>query len=209
MKAAKSLTVEYLERVFMKNKYRYKAVVYQDRLSKVGFWTDRAIDKQHNNPGNPVSDYWISDFLLSDLIITPATGTKRLAAAFREAAKSSPFEIRQEIVAAATLCPGLGKKKVTVNEVMKQFSLSDEAKQAALGQFKSPQLADERFEFDQNEFRRVIGFRSLELDNGAVLTAPTEKFDRVFERSPVDGADGQELFSTIGKVVNARLKVNA
>ena len=38
---ARSLTVEFLERVFMKNKASYKAVVYQDTSMRGGFWTGR------------------------------------------------------------------------------------------------------------------------------------------------------------------------
>jgi hypothetical protein len=64
--AARALTVEFLERVFMKNKASYKAVVYEDRSFQAGFWSGRAVDKRLNNPAGQASDYWISDFLLSE-----------------------------------------------------------------------------------------------------------------------------------------------
>jgi hypothetical protein len=56
---ARSLTVEFLERVFMKNKASYKAVAYQHSSLRGGFWTGRAVDKQLNYPGGQLSDYWI------------------------------------------------------------------------------------------------------------------------------------------------------
>jgi hypothetical protein len=44
----RSLDVEFLERVFMKNKTSYKAVMYRDSSLRGGFWTGKAIDKQLN-----------------------------------------------------------------------------------------------------------------------------------------------------------------
>jgi hypothetical protein len=76
--------VEFLERVFMKNKASYKAVVYEDPSLHAGFWNGRAVDKQLNNPAGQASNYWISDFLLSEFSSTPAHGTRRLAEAIKD-----------------------------------------------------------------------------------------------------------------------------
>src|SRR5260221_1752266 len=54
---ARSLTVEFLERVFMKNKASYKAVMYENSSLRGGFWSGRAVDKQLNYPGGQLSDY--------------------------------------------------------------------------------------------------------------------------------------------------------
>jgi hypothetical protein len=43
-----SLTIEFLERVFMKSKTSYKAVMYSDASLVAGFWQGRAVDKQIN-----------------------------------------------------------------------------------------------------------------------------------------------------------------
>jgi hypothetical protein len=59
-----ALTVEFLERVFMKNKFSYKAVVYKHASLKGGFWFGRAIDKQQNNLTGEPSNYWISEFFI-------------------------------------------------------------------------------------------------------------------------------------------------
>jgi hypothetical protein len=74
----KSLDVEFLERVFMKNKTSYKAVLYRDSSLRAGFWDGKAIDKQ-SNPTGESADYWIAEFLLSDFRVTPKQGTYRLA----------------------------------------------------------------------------------------------------------------------------------
>jgi hypothetical protein len=57
-----TLSVQFLERVFMKNKTSYKAVVYQHASLRGGFWSGRAIDKQLNTLSGEPSNYWISDF---------------------------------------------------------------------------------------------------------------------------------------------------
>jgi hypothetical protein len=45
-----SLSVQFLERVFRKNKSSYKAVLYEHSSVSVGFWSVKAIDKQSNAP---------------------------------------------------------------------------------------------------------------------------------------------------------------
>jgi len=57
-----NLTVEFLERVFMKSASAYKAAVYQDRSFSNGFWQGRAVDRQINSRTTQVSDYWIAEF---------------------------------------------------------------------------------------------------------------------------------------------------
>jgi hypothetical protein len=104
--SASALTVEFLERVFMKNKTSYKAVLYRHASLKAGFWSGRAIDKQLNNPSGEPSNYWISDFLLSEYTVTPAAGTRRLALALREAAKKSELAVKQELF----FCGQLGQR---------------------------------------------------------------------------------------------------
>jgi hypothetical protein len=45
----RALTVEFLERVFMKRATTYKAAAYQDASLHAGFWLGRAVDKQINS----------------------------------------------------------------------------------------------------------------------------------------------------------------
>lgn len=69
-----TLSVQFLERVFMKSKTSYKAVIYRHSSLQGGFWSGRAIDKQLNTLSGEPSNYWINDFLLSDFTTTPAMG---------------------------------------------------------------------------------------------------------------------------------------
>jgi len=205
---ARALTVEFLERVFMKNKASYKAVVYEDRSLQAGFWGGRVVDKQLNNPVGQASDYWITDFLLSEFSATPAHGTRRLAEALKGAVRKSPLEVKQELTAAATLAGNLAGQRVSITTFGDRFHLSQLAREALIREAKTPRAAEEQFEFDINEFRNRIAYKSLELDNGAVLTAESSIFDDVFHRRAVDDVADQSIeFSTRGRILNEKLKI--
>jgi len=205
---ARALTVEFLERVFMKNKASYKAVLYADRSLRAGFWNGRAVDKQLNDPAGQSSDYWISDFPLSEISATPAHGTRRLAEALKGAVRKSPLEIKQELTAAATLAGNLAGQRLSISTFGDYLRLSQQAREALIREAKTPRAAEEQFEFDPREFRNRIAYKSLELDNGAVLTAESSIFDDVFQRRVLgDKPDQLMEFSTRGRVLNEKLKV--
>jgi hypothetical protein len=125
----------------MKNKASYKAVAYQHSSLRGGFWTGRAVDKQLNYPGGQLSDYWITDFLLSEFCVTPAAGTRRLAVALRDATRKAPLPVKQELTAAATLTTGLGAQRLSINSFGDQFKLSQAAKEAVVKELKTTRAA--------------------------------------------------------------------
>jgi hypothetical protein len=204
----RSLDVEFLERVFMKNKTSYKAVMYRDTSLKAGLWEGKAIDKQ-TNPAGESADYWIADFLLSDFSVTPKQGTNRLATALRDAVKTADIAIKQEIVSAATLAASLPRQPISINDFVKRFSLSPTASESIRQQLKNPHLANERFLFSAPDFTSVLAYRSVELDNGATLTSLTGEFDDVFQKQVVDREKNEVRFTTQGTVVNDKLKPRA
>jgi hypothetical protein len=201
-----ALSVQFLERVFMKNKTSYKAVVYQHASLRGGFWSGRAIDKQLNPLSGEPSNYWISDFLLSDFTTTPAAGTRRLAIALRDAAKKAPLSIKQELTAAGTLAGGLAGQRLSINDFSNRLGLSQSAKTAIAGELKSSQAAQELFQFDAATYKSLVAYKSVELSNGALLTADTDRFDKVFQQEPIDGIKDEVKFITKGKVVDEKLK---
>jgi hypothetical protein len=202
-----NLTVEFLERVFMKSRNSYKAVTYKDSSLQAGFWLGRAIDRQINSAMIQVSNYWIFDFLDSDFQVTPAAGTRRLGAVLRSAAKKSiDINVKSEIAAAVTLAGSLKGKKTSIREFMERFGLSLAAVSAIGSELKTPNLAEERFQFDLNEFNSQVGYRSVELDNGGMLTAQTAEFDKVFHREVLNEKKQEVRYSTEGKVVSEKLR---
>ena len=118
----RALTVEFLERVFMKRATTYKAAAYQHTSLAAGFWLGRAVDKQINSDMVQLSNYWIAEFLDSDFRTTAAAGTKRLAVALRDAArKTGDVTVKREIAAAVTLGQSLDGQRLTIKEFSKSI----------------------------------------------------------------------------------------
>ena len=200
------LTVEFIDRVFMKNAHSYKAVVYRHQSFQGGFWSGMAVDKQLNSQDLESSDYWVKDFLLSDFMISPAFGTRRLAVALKKAIKSTDdLETKRQITAAATLASGLGKETMSVEEFCNRYGFTEDAKAAVVKQLDRADLANDNFQFDADEFTKQLPYRTVELDNGAMLTADAVSFDKVFDHKPVDGGEKTQ-FSTVGSIVSEKLE---
>jgi hypothetical protein len=182
-------------------------VLYRDASLRADFWNGRAIDKQINTPTSPTSDYWISDFLLSEFTVTSAQGTNRFAQALRAAVQSDvPVEVKEEITAAARLSSGLGGQRMSINQIAARFNLSQPAQAAIMKGLKKPALANETFSFDAAEFKTIVAFKSVELDNGATLTADSEKFEKIFRQEKIKD---QTEYVTRGRVINEKLKPKA
>lgn len=205
---AATLNLSFLERVFLKNAHSYKAVVYQHTSFTNGFWAGRAVDKQIESREREVSQYWINDFLDSDLRTTPARGTRRLAAALKVAAsKTNDVGVKSEIASVVTLGPGMQGQTTSVNGFLDRFNLSEPTRAAILAEVKDPAIRAENFMFDAPVFIEQVPYRTVELSSGAVLTAPSAEFDEVFTKEPVHapGVDGEYKYSAVGSVVTEKL----
>ncbi|ESY65263.1 hypothetical protein X742_23295 [Mesorhizobium sp. LNHC232B00] len=204
---ATTLTLAFLERVFMRNAYSYKAVVYQHTSLTNGFWTGRAVDKQIESREREVSQYWINDFLDSGLRTTPTRGTRRLALALKAAvSKAKDVTVKSEIASAVTLGPGMQGQTTSVNGFIDHFHFSEPTRNAILAEIKDPAIQAEKFVFDAPVFTEQVPYRTVELSSGAVLTAPSADFDEVFTKEPVHAeVDGEYKYSTVGSVVTEKI----
>jgi len=197
------LSVQFLERVFMKSAHSYKAAVYRDS-SKAGFWTGRAVDRQINDQVTQASAYWIGEFLASDFEVTAAAGTRIFAIALRNAARDTQdVSIKSEIAAAVTLAKSLKGRKSNIPGFEAMMNLSPKVRKA-INEYASDHL-DDQFQLDWAEFSQHLAYRSIELDNGGMLTAESSKFDDVFHREQLRGSAAEVRFSTEGRVVGERL----
>lgn len=204
-KNSNELTVQFVEQVFLKSAFSYKAAVYRGDPSDNTFWAGFAVDKQINS-GKHMADYWVTDFLRSDFKTTGATGTKRLAFALRDAiAQAVSSEIKHDIASAVRLSGNIKKTAMSIEEFCNDFHLSDDSKAAVLDAVTPARLIKEKFRFDAKEFNKHIAYKLVELDNGAVLSAQVEKFDLCFETRST-GKKGEFNFKTSGKIVNEKLK---
>jgi len=203
----RGLSVEFLERIFMKSATSYKAAVYKGRSHDHDFWKGKAGDKQINSAESYIASYWIRDFLNSDFLTPGEAGTRRFASAVREAMnRSSDTKTKEEITALCRLLPGLKGKVASAKEILDQFQVSDETQDQVRNRFSRASLFDERFRFTPDELSKFLAFRTVELNNGGLLTAPTDKFDNVFTRETVDSSNDIVRFSTQGTVVDQRFR---
>jgi hypothetical protein len=203
------LSVQFLERVFMKRATTYKAAVYRGHSLTGEFWEGKMIDKQVNSGTISVSNYWIAEFLASDFRTTSAQGSRRLADALRNAtANTRDINVKTELVAVLRMSRNMAGKSVSISSLLEQFNMSDAARKVVEDEVQE-HLRKEKFRLDVEELDRHAPMQSIELDNGAVLTAPAPNFDDVFKREPVRGQRAGEQrvrITTEGKLINERLR---
>ena len=198
------LTIQFVEQVFLKSAHSYKAATYVANGRADELWHGHVVDRQINHGSKSVADYWIVDFLMSEFSTTAAAGTKRLAVALREAAAySTSARVKQEITSAAHLAANLPRRAMTIAGFCENFNFSEETTQTILSKVRPPRLISERFRFDSEEFSRHLAYKQVELDNGAILTAPADKFEQVFNETT---RRNRHTFSTTGEIVDQRLR---
>jgi hypothetical protein len=203
-KTTDTLTVHFVEQVFLKSSHSYKAATYVWKGESDQLWSGYVVDKQINHGNKSVADYWIVDFLHSEMKTNAALGTKRLAKALKSAISvATDIDIKSQITSAANLAKNLPHKAMTIAEFCGSFQLSEAAKNAVLSKVDPPRLIHEKFRFDAAEFSRHIAYKQVELDNGAVLSAPAEKFEQCFVNTKKKDS---HTFTTTGQIVDERLK---
>jgi hypothetical protein len=200
------LNLEFIERVFMKSAKAYKSVFFEGLPTDGNFWDGKAVDKQISNV-RELSNYWIGEFLASELRTTGPAGTKRLAVALREAIRSSTdAQVRKDLLAASELLRGQHGRRISPERFAESLGLSDEATTALKDALPRPELFREIFQFDTEEFDRHAFFRSVELDNGAFLTAQNAQFDEIFRKEALQTGGSRVRYTTEGTIVKEQLR---
>jgi hypothetical protein len=201
------LSVEFVQNVFMKNALTYKSAMFQGNANLTHITSGKAIDKQMNGHGDNIAHYWITHFLQCALQTTAATGSNRLALRIKDAiTNSKDADVKSEIIAAASLLKNVNAQPLSGELFCKQYTLSAEAKEVVHQAFKSDALFAESFIFDSTEFEKVLSYKSVELDNGALISANAYSFHKVFTLRKSDNDDTGTVFvTTSGKIVNEKL----
>lgn len=95
---------------------------------------------------------------------------------------------------------------VSIDDFCKQVGFSKATIDAVVSEVKKSSLASKQFIFSASDFRNVLPYRTVEMDSGAILTAPSGRFEEVF--SVRDMGLGVKEYSTEGRIrderVNAR-----
>jgi len=200
-----TINVEFVEKVFMKSARSYKSALFRCTSIQAGFWDGLVVDRQMIDTRGS-ADYWTREFLDSNLKNTAAAGTKRVAVALQEALRATTDPVvRQELINASQLMPGRHGQITSAKKIVQDLSLTPSAAEAVESAFVRPELYDSTFKFDRKEFDACLLFRSVELDNGVVLTAENTSFgDVIHEERPSQGS--KTRFTTEGNIVSERLR---
>ncbi len=192
----------------MKSAKSYKAALYCGSSFTKDFWRGQAADKQVNSAESVIADYWIREFLQSDFLTPGEAGTRRFAIAVRETMnRSSEPSVKQDIVAMHNFMAQMpAQVGVSAKALLDQFHVPEETQAQIKDRFPRAKSFEETFTFVPDEFVKFVSMRSIELDNGALLTAPTDRFDQVFSRESVSGAANVFRFSTQGSIVDQRFR---
>ena len=104
----------------------------------------------------------------------------------------------------APFCLRFDGKTLSAQDFCDHFGLSDSARESVRKSLKQERLMGDLFVFSQQEFGQNVAFRTVELDNGAVLTADASRFDGIFSQEFV--AEESIRYTTVGRVTNERLR---
>lgn len=202
---AGGLDVEFLDQVFIRKMSAYKAIMLEDADPSAKYWSGYATDRQAGGAPENISGYWLDEFLAADFSETPKAGTKRLADALKKAVKANPnLSVKTEIASAVSLAPtALKGKMISIDDFCLHFGLSEDAVSSIKGQMRKPSLVSKKFKFDEQEFMKTVPYRSVEMDSGAILTAPSDEFDEVF--AVTEESEGKVRISTEGRVSDQRM----
>lgn len=202
-----SLDVEVVSNVFIRTSHAYKAAYFSDSSTNRGFWNGMVVDKQINDAKREVSNYWVYDFLDATLSVTSARGTKKLAQGLKKAMeKACSIETKHTIAATYTLLEGMDSKVVSIESVCNQFSLPVEAVNTIHESLDTSGMFTSTFRLDREILINSLKYKSVYLDNGSILTAPSHEFENSFSRTIVDAAENKVKYETEGIESNIRVK---
>lgn len=199
------MSLDFIEQVFLKNASAYKSAFFKTEHVAADFSGGSTMDGQARNTGKP-AEYWVQKFLMSELLTTDVSGTRFLATAVGEAVKTeTDTQIRQELLAASTLMRGFDGITQSTESLLATLPLTQPAVQAITSRLSRPESARDVFRFSATEYDKHVRYRTVDLDNGATLTAPSNDFSDVFQETPLSD-DGRVRFTTEGKVLDRRLR---
>lgn len=183
------LSVELLDQVFIRRMAAYKALLLESPSPPDEFWTGTATDRQAGGDAENISAYWIRDFLRAEFAESPKAATRRLADALRHAIQAHPnVEIKSRIASAVSLAPQMfDGKLISIRSFCEQVGFDKDTVDTVVGSLSKPHLAEKQFQFSAREFKKKLPTRVVHLENGAVISAPSQKFEKLVEKVEQEG----------------------
>ena len=115
------------------------------------------------------------------------------------------FKIKRELLGASTIMRGFDGVAQSTADLLATLRLTPPAVQAITSRLSRPEAANDVFTFSTAEFDKHIRYQTVELNNGATMTAPSGEFSDVFSEETVSD-DGRVRFTTEGYVVDRRIR---
>ena len=198
------LSVQFIDQVFLKNSFSYKSALFSGNSQSKGFWEGRAVDRQAQDRDSGISKYWINEFLDADFATTSAAGSRRLGMALRASINETEDDsVREELIALSLMLKNFDRKKISIDSILQQFSVSESAAALIESQLPSVESKGHIFELSVPVYMDQIKLMTVRLDSGAILTAESEKFSSVFKREKLGDRD---RFVAEGIVVSENVK---
>ncbi len=190
----------------MKSSRTYKAALFVDSSIADGFWTGHAIDKQINISTQELAQYWIYGFLHAEFEISSKSGSFMFARSISSLINSSiNNESKQQLIALATILPNQNGRSISIQEMCDRTRVPEELRRRIIDSLENKAAFRTQFQFDSEEFARTVTFRSEYLDNGAVLTAPSGRFEECFQKERLSKPD-RTRYVTEGKLLDVKIK---
>lgn len=192
------------EDIFLKNSRRYKAVYYD---SKDQHWIGYAVDKQVNDRSGKIkeiSEYWIKDFLKSELKITSKRGSRLLAKAIRKTITETKSEDnKQELIGISTTIKNLNNVKLSIKDILNSLNLSYGTKQEVMGKISDSKINNIPFTLDIKEFNDNFNYLVKILHTGAIVIGPAKDFDEIWDQEEI--GNGEHQYTTTGKAIKQKI----
>jgi hypothetical protein len=201
------LNVKFLDKVFVKTYYTYKAALFTGVVAKGEFWEGSVLDKQINLGRDEASQYWVKGFLEAEFKVTSHHGTTRLARALVDASAGASFDAKRELHHLAAIAENLEGKSTSISKFIEKFSVGDEVADRIRANVKTSAL-DEVFVFSRPAYNSVIAYRTVETAEGAILTALSADFETIFSYETVghEGTREKVRLSTVGLLATDKLR---
>ncbi len=201
--------VELVRDIYMKSSRTYKAALFMDTSIADGFWTGRATDRQINIAAQELAQYWIYSFLKAEFEISSKSGSFMIARSLSGLInKETDPALKQQLIALATILPNQNGRSISIREMCERTRVPQKLQTLILDSLENKAAFQTQFQFDSGEFLRTVAFRSEYLDNGAVLTAPSNKFDECFRKESLSEPE-RTRYSTEGRLLEIKIRKKA
>jgi hypothetical protein len=201
--------IELLSDVFSRTSRLRKLALFSGRKLRTDFLEADVLDFQAGGIAG-VANFWIEHFLEAGLSITPDSGTRILADAFRQAAQADlTYQQREQLQAALMAVRNRPARRFSLQQVADEF-LDPGVADSFIAAAPNVETAQSLFRLNRDLFDRTVNYRVFRLDTGVWVSAPLEEIGqsvqvRAERPRAADGGTGERL-RVEGTVVQDQLR---